>query len=214
MTCFPIAMSLTALLMAGSGSPNTVAFSGPGGPIPDNDTIGMITPVIVEQSFPIESIAVRINGFQHNYSSDLTIELRHVGVGEPVLLLTNLRFGEDADFDGDYTFADGGDNLWVVAQDFSGTQDLPPGTYQASGPGGAFVSLDDAFVGQDAQGAWILRVYDDDFLVTGAFESWELILGGVPACPGDIPGDANGDGTVDLADLNLVLANFGANCAD
>ena len=27
------------------------------------------------------------------------------------------------------------------------------------------------------------------------------------------PRDANGDGTADLADLNLVLANFGANCA-
>lgn len=214
MTSFPIAMSLTAVLMAGSGSSDTVAFQGPGGPIPDNDSIGMITPVVIDQSFPIESIAVRINGFQHSYSSDLTIELRHVGVSDPVLLLTNLGFGEDADFDGDYTFADDGDDLWVVAQNFSGTEDLPPGTYQATGAGGDFISLDDAFVGEDAQGAWILRIYDDDYLVVGAFESWDLILGGVPACPGDIPGDANGDGVVDLADLNLVLANFGANCAD
>ncbi|MFU8830386.1 MAG: GC-type dockerin domain-anchored protein, partial [Phycisphaerales bacterium] len=26
-----------------------------------------------------------------------------------------------------------------------------------------------------------------------------------------LPGDVNGDGAVDLADLNLVLANFGTN---
>lgn len=206
-----IAFSFVALLLSGSGTPPT-PFSGPGGPIPDNDPIGMITPVVIEESFPITSIAVRINGFQHNYSSDLTIELRHVGVSEPVIMLTNLRFGEDADFDGDYTFADSGDDLWLVAQNYSGTQDLPPGTYQATGPGGEPVSLDSAFLGEDAQGSWILRVYDDDFLVAGSFESWELILGGAPACPGDIPGDANRDGVVDLDDLNLVLTNFGTAC--
>lgn len=212
MPSFPIAMSLTAVLMSGSGNPGTVAFNGPGGPIPDNDEIGMLTPVVIDQSFPIESIAVRINGLQHNYSSDLTIELRHVGVSDPVILLTNLRFGEDADFDGDYTFADSGDDLWVVAQDFSGTQDLPPGTYQASGEGGDFISLDSAYLGEDAQGSWILRIYDNDWLVAGGFDSWDLILGGVPACPGDLPGDANADGVVDLADLNLVLSNFGSDC--
>jgi hypothetical protein len=33
---------------------------------------------------------------------------------------------------------------------------------------------------------------------------------GIPdECEKDCPGDANGDGVVDLADLNLVLANFG-----
>ncbi len=206
-----IALSFVSLLLGGAGDPPT-PFGGPGGPIPDNDPIGMITPVVIEESFPITSIAVRINGFQHNYSSDLTIELRHVGVSDPVILLTNLRFGEDADFDGDYTFADSGEDLWLVAQDYSGTQDLPPGTYRASGPGGAFVSLDSAYLGEDAQGSWILRIYDDDFLVAGAFESWDLILGGVPACPGNIPGDVNGDGVVDLDDLNLVLINFGASC--
>lgn len=34
----------------------------------------------------------------------------------------------------------------------------------------------------------------------------DIVITGTPACPGDI----NGDGSVDLADLNLVLANFGS----
>jgi len=36
----------------------------------------------------------------------------------------------------------------------------------------------------------------------------------VPAAGEACPGDANGDGMVDLADLNLVLANFGTNGSD
>jgi subtilisin-like proprotein convertase family protein len=210
----PIAFAFAALLIAGPGpGSETTSFGGPGGPIPDNDAVGILTPVIVDQSFPITSIAVRINGLQHGYSSDLTIELRHVGASTPTTLVTNLRSGSSADFDGDYTFADSGQDLWQAAEGLSGLQVLPPETYQASGSGGATISLDSKYLGEDAQGSWILRVYDDDWLVEGAFESWELILGGAPACPGDIPGDTNGDGVVDLADLSLVLSNFGSDCA-
>lgn len=188
------------------------AYVGFGGVIPDNDEIGNLAAVIVDESFPITSISVRINGFDHGYSGDLTIELRQSSTGEALTLLSNLRNGEDADFFGDYAWADGGSDLWAVAANFSALEDLPEDTYHPIGPNNAPRSLDDAFVGSDAQGTWILRVYDDDFLVEGSFESWELVLGGRPACPGDVEGDINGDGTVDITDLLLLLARFNDSC--
>lgn len=40
------------------------------------------------------------------------------------------------------------------------------------------------------------------------FDDLSLVQGGGPACPGDL----DGDGDVDLSDLTLLLANFGAVC--
>jgi subtilisin-like proprotein convertase family protein len=204
-------VSAAALLTTACASAQT-AYQGTGGPIPDNDDIGNLAAAVVDESYPITSIEVRILGLDHGYSSDLTIELRHNASGQNLTLLSNLRNGEDADFDGDYTFADAGADLWSVAAGFSGTQDLPPGVYRPSGANNAPRSLDSAFVGLDAEGAWVLRVYDDDFLVAGAFDSWELVLGGRPACPGDIEGDLDGDGAVGLSDLLTLLASFGESC--
>ncbi len=44
----------------------------------------------------------------------------------------------------------------------------------------------------------------------GALTSWVAQIPGGPVCPGDV----NDSGGVDLADLNLVLANFGQTTAD
>ncbi len=176
------------------------------GSIPDNDPIGYLSPIAVHDSFPVTSVRVTIRGLRHNYSSDLTITLSHPGVSTPTVLVSNLNSGEDADFDGDYTFADSGANLAVVAGSICCTDDIPPGAY------GATVSLDAKYAGEDAQGAWVLRIYDDDFLVAGSFDSWELELGGGPECPPGFDGDLNHDRAVDVDDLNIVLGNWGASC--
>lgn len=208
---------MSALLCAGvcvSGASAVEPYFGFGGVIPDNEAIGNLAAVIVEESFPITSIEVGIVGLDHGYSSDLTIELRHSTSGKRVTLVSNLRNGEDADFFGKYVFADGGADLWATALGYSGTEDLPEGVYRPSGVNNAFSSLDSAFIGEEAQGTWVLRVYDDDFLVVGSYESWELTLGGRPLCPGDVEGDVNGDGEVDIEDLLDLLRNFGDSCEE
>ncbi|MCA9310331.1 MAG: hypothetical protein KDA21_03945 [Phycisphaerales bacterium] len=183
----------------------------PGGNIPDNDAVGFLSPIVVEQSFAITSVSVTITGLDHGYSSDLTIELRHQGVSSPTSLLINLNFGEDADFNGTYTFADTGANLWTVAGPLCCLEDIPSGTYRASGPGGAIVNLNAKYAGENAQGVWLLRVVDDDFLVAGGFMDWTLELGGGPACT-HIDGDVDGNLRVDFDDLNLLLGNWGTEC--
>ena len=200
------------LIAAGAGAAGATTYGpAPGGNIPDNDSVGFLSPIVVAQSFAISSVAVTIRGLDHGYSSDLTIELRHQGVSTPTSLLLNLNFGEDADFNGTYTFADTGANLWTVAGPLCCLQDIPPGAYRASGSGGAIVDLNAKYGGEDAQGVWLLRVVDDDFLVAGSFLDWTLELGGGPACV-EVEGDVNGDLEVNFDDLNLLLSNWGAVC--
>jgi hypothetical protein len=50
--------------------------------------------------------------------------------------------------------------------------------------------------------------FGDIILNGGAPDAWFATL---PAPASDIPGDLNGDGVVNFADLNLVLSNFGAS---
>jgi len=186
---------------------------GPGyaGVIPDNDAIGFLSVINVEQSFPVQNARVRILGLDHGYCSDLTIEIRRPGVTAPLTLATNIRNGNSADFNGDYTFSDSGADLWATADGLGGPDDLPPGEYRASGAGGVLLSFDAHFGGIDAAGPWTLRIADDDFLVEGDFTGWEVILGGAPEC---LPPDAdlNGDGVVDTADLGLLIGQFGTMC--
>lgn len=194
---------------AGVAAASTTRDYGPGvgGTIPDNNTTGFLSPVVVEDSFPISSIEVEINGLRHNYSGDLIVVLLHSGVSPTTPLVWNLRNGEDADFDGDYVFSDAGADLWAEAQNWTGTEDLPPGVYKPSGPSNDPMSLDGRYVGEDAQGSWTLRIVDEDFLVEGSFEGWTLRLGGAPAEP--CAGDLDGDGDVTVSDFFILAGNFG-----
>lgn len=208
---------VTALLVAhaaGAGQPLVTDFGpGVGGPIPDGNTLGFISPVIIEDSFVITGVEVILHGLQHNYSSDLTITLTHTGVSSPITLVTNLRNGSGADFDGTYTFSDAGANLWQTADGITGTNDIPPGAYLPSGANGVVSSLNAKYSGENAQGAWYIRVADDDPLVAGSIQGWTLRLlpGAVPP-PEPCPGDVNGDNVVDGADLSVLLARFGSAC--
>ncbi len=202
---------LTASASAGSGTVERAYGPGYAGLIPDNDAIGFLSCINVDESFTVQSVRVRIFGFDHGYCSDLTIELRRPGVTAPAVLATNIRNGNSADFNGEYTFADDGANLWDTADGLTGLDDLPEGTYRASGANGVIVNLDAIHAGLDAQGPWVLRIADDDFLVAGSFTGWEIILDGAPECQPS-PADINGDGIVDTSDLGILIGAFGFGC--
>lgn len=190
----------------------TVYGPGIGGNIPDNEVVGFLSPIVVPHAFPVQSVKVTINGLVHGYSGDLLVTLTHSGVSTPTTLLINLRNGSSADFNGTYSFADNGANLWTAAQGLSGLQVIPPATYQASGTGGVTISLNSKYFGENAQGSWALRIADQSFLVSGSFASWSLELGGGPVVPPPCPPDLNGDGVVNTVDLTIFLASFGTAC--
>ncbi|MCA9280926.1 MAG: hypothetical protein H6812_05855 [Phycisphaeraceae bacterium] len=197
--------ALLALSLAATAGATTYTTDIAGN-IPDNDAVGFLSPIAVQDNFPITSIKVTIRGLQHNYSSDLTITLKHAGVSSETILVSNLNSGEDADFDGDYAFADSGASLSAVAGPICCTDNIPSGTYTAT------ISLDAKYIGENAHGAWVLRIYDDDFLVAGSFASWEIELGGGPDCPPGFEGDVNHDNIVNVDDLNIILGNWGRQC--
>ncbi|TVQ61197.1 MAG: hypothetical protein EA379_06770 [Phycisphaerales bacterium] len=70
----------------------------------------------------------------------------------------------------------------------------------------------------EAPGAWSIRVGDLDILTTE--ENADVTLPGLGLVWYEnpliriVPGDANGDGVVDFADLSIVLASFGMSGAD
>lgn len=203
----PIAVVLLACSARG-----TVYGPGIGGNIPDNETVGFLSPIVVPHSFPVQSVKVTIHGLAHGYSSDLLITLTHSGVSTPTTLLVNLRNGSSADFNGVYSFVDTGANLWVAAAGLSGLQVIPPGDYQASGTGGVTISLNTKYLNENAQGSWALRIADQSFLVSGSFTGWSLELGGGPPPQVPCPADLNGDGFVNTQDLAIFLGAFGTAC--
>lgn len=200
------------MLVLAPRASGTVYGPGIGGNIPDNEVVGFLSPIVVSHAFPVQSVKVTINGLVHGYSGDLLITLTHSGVSTPTTLLINLRNGSSADFNGNYSFADNGVNLWTAAQGLSGLQVIPPATYQASGTGGVTVSLNSKYFGENAQGSWALRIADQSFLVSGSFTGWSLELGGGPVVPPPCPPDLNADGVVNTADLTIFLASFGTAC--
>lgn len=205
-------LALAAAAFCSPAAMATVYSPGVGGNIPDNELVGFLSPIVVPHNFPIQSVKITINGLVHGYSSDLLITLTHSGVSTPTTILTNLRNGGSADFNGNYSFADSGTNLWVAAQGLSGLQVIPPATYQASGTNGVIISLDSKYFGENAAGSWALRIADQSFLVSGSFANWTLELGGGPVVRPPCPPDLNGDGFVNTADLVLFLGAFGAEC--
>ena len=67
------------------------------------------------------------------------------------------------------------------------------------------------FSGLPAEGDWTITVTDHNPIDVGVINSVCVTLVTVPEpCVGDV----NGDDAVDLADLNLVLANFGQDTDD
>ncbi|RQH33447.1 PEP-CTERM sorting domain-containing protein [Okeania hirsuta] len=162
--------SAIATLTAVSGA-NAASFSytGSGGAFPPTFT----SSITVTDDIAIDDLSLDLNNFQHTWAGDVVATLSFDdGFGSVIsTVMSNPLGGVDSgnfDFNGDYTFADGGIALPRI-------NPLPEGTYA---PEDSFI---DIFGGLNAKGTWTLELLDalpafDD----GSLGSWDLNIEGDP----------------------------------
>lgn len=129
------------------------------------------------------SLSVTILGLTHSWVGDLTAQLTHVGSGTTQWLFFRIGnpegdcCGDSSDFGGDYTFADGGADIWAAAAALPGGSIIPPGTYSATGPASsAALPLSAVFNGLPAAGIWRLTISDVQGADQGSFSGWTLAM--------------------------------------
>lgn len=181
------AVGLTAATVLGAGGAQAMTVKGSGGSIPSVDTGGTGTPgdifqssVNVADSLIITEISVLLNDFRHTWIGDLNASLTHENSGTSVTLFDRpgkltedeFDFGDDSDFDGDYSFVNG----LAPIPEFIDPNILAPGSY---GPKNSF----DAFVGINSFGTWTLSIADFAVEDSGSLESWQLNIEGTDAVP-------------------------------
>ncbi len=201
----PLVDSMTAcaavLTLAAVSHAQSSGCGGSGIPIPDGSSSASVAIAVPSgDGATVEDVAVSID-LAHEWLGDLTITVSHAGVS--VVLLDRVGSGT-------WTFGCGGNDINATFTDASAVtaEDLcAPG-----GPTpmllGEILPADalSAFHGVPAEGEWIVTVTDHNPIDTGVINS---ICIAVVVAPGACPGDVTGDQSVGLADLNLVLANFG-----
>jgi subtilisin-like proprotein convertase family protein len=181
-------MKIAALIaVAGLATVATAGInSGPGGAIPDRGE-GVLTSSIAvsgDTAFPITSVSIVIRGFTHTWIGDLSATLTSPSGSVHTLfsrvgLSSSLASGDASNVNGDYTFADGGADLWAAAAATLSNDNIPTGTYRTSSGSGAATSINAAFAGQNSNGIWTLTIADNEFGDVGAITGWELTI--VPA---------------------------------
>ncbi|MFI4855590.1 MAG: proprotein convertase P-domain-containing protein, partial [Phycisphaerales bacterium JB065] len=153
----------------------------------------------------VEDVTVSID-LTHGWIGDLTITVSHAG--ESVVLVE--RVGSAS-----WTFGCGGDDINAVfTDDASIVADAlctPEGPTPMLFGGILPAEALSVFSGTPVEGDWIVTVVDASAIDAGVINS---VCVSVVAAPGECVGDVTGDHSVDLADLNLVLANFGQVTSD
>ena len=91
---------------------NTRNYSGgPGFSIPDNNNIGVTSRILVSDSESVIAVnSVTVNSLTHTWAGDLTATIDH-GTGSTTLFAQPGGPNESSDFNGNYTFINGGANL-------------------------------------------------------------------------------------------------------
>lgn len=168
--------------------------SGQGFDIPDDDTAGESSDIIVTENFLISDITVSLNTLTHTWMGDLIATLTHLETSTTVDLFRRVRrpitsdFGDGTDFNGTYNFNDAftGD-LWAVAESLAGDDIIPSGDYFPTGAGSAAkVPMLTTMSGLASNGTWRLTISDNAGDDTGSLGSWALNLQG--SAPTPVPG--------------------------
>lgn len=177
------AASGLALAAGATASATTFAtYSGPGGSIPDNGgAVGNIfrSEIVIPDNASIQDLSVTINGLDHTWAGDLIMTLEHKDTGTRATLVHRVGattaggVGDSSVYLGNYTFADGGADLWAAAAaaPFGGV--IPPTTYNPSGQFNAASSLA-GFIGESTAGTWSLEISDNAAADVGGLTGWTL----------------------------------------
>lgn len=149
---------------------------------------GLEQSVDVTEELFVTGVTLQLRGLTHTWLGDLSVEL--IAPDSTTMFLVGQLtgesgggFGDDSNWDGTYTFADGGASLWSEAALRSGIEAISPGTYSASQASSIDPTLEqinsftDVFAGKQTQGEWKVRFYDSSgFGESGQLSDWTLTI--------------------------------------
>ena len=165
------------LAMSASALAGSTYGPGPGGNIPDNNAAGIMTSIMVPDSFTITDVNATVRGLTHTWAGDISITLTHNATTATLVNRIGRNasgFGDSSDLGGDYTFdSESVNDIWAAAAATTGP--VPAGTYYTSGANSAANNNALAvFNGMDAAGEWKIMITDHAGGDTGSFGGWTL----------------------------------------
>ena len=174
------------LMMASASIADITDNSGAGFSIPDNDPAGITSAIVISADETINDVSVTLFGATHSWVGDVTATVSNgtttadlmVRVGDP-----GGTSGDSSTLDGNYTFADGGDDFWTAADNAGFGSPIPVGTYAPSGVADAPVSLAGSFGGASTQGTWTLFMSDAAQGDIGSITGWGISCSSGAAIP-------------------------------
>jgi hypothetical protein len=146
----------------------TFTGNGLGFSIPDNNSTGSFTDIVVPDNLLISNITVSLNSLTHSWLGDLTATLTHIATNTTVKLFERVGltgtdpFGDSSNMNGTYNFNDSfTGNLWAVAGSIPDQTAVPSGNYYPTGPGSSTkVPMLTTISGLASSGTWRLRISD------------------------------------------------------
>ena len=176
------------LMMVGASFADITDNTGGGFAIPDNDPAGIFSTINIGADETITDVTVTLFGLSHTWVGDVTAEIIHDGATTAVLFErvgdTGGTSGDSSAFGGgDYTFADGGDDLWAAADAAGFGEPIAAGTYAPSGQFNTPVSLAGTFAGESTSGSWTLFMNDVANGDEGSITGWGISFSSSAAIP-------------------------------
>jgi MYXO-CTERM domain-containing protein len=163
----------------------TFTGSGSGFAIPDGNSTGAFSDIVVADNFLVNDITVGLL-LSHSYIGDIAATLTHIDTNTTVDLFNHVS--DSSNLNGSYNFNDAftGD-LWTVASSGDSSFTIPGGDYFPTGAGSsAKVPMLTTISGLLSSGTWRLKISDYSPGDAGTLGSWSLNLQG--SSPASVPG--------------------------